>query len=274
MDIKLFDSAFAAIPEAFKKASPICAMVLGSGWNTAVNQLEVIAEISYSDIPNFGGATVIGHSGRLLLVRTKTGREALAFCGRRHWYEGADWEAVVMPVELARRLGVSTMLITNAAGGIRQSLRPGDMVAIRDHLRLTDISPLRGAHNPHFGPRFPDQSAVYNQELIQKLKTVALEGGTILTDGVYAFSSGPAFETPAEIRAYGILGADLVGMSTVPEAMYASSIGMKVAAVSFVSNMAAGISPNTTLSGDEVIECANQNAESMAKLVVGFVESL
>jgi purine-nucleoside phosphorylase len=148
------------------------------------------------------------------------------------------------------------------------------MVAIRDHLRLTDISPLRGAHNPHFGPRFPDQSAVYNQELIQKLKTVALEGGTILTDGVYAFSSGPAFETPAEIRAYGILGADLVGMSTVPEAMYASSIGMKVAAVSFVSNMAAGISPNTTLSGDEVIECANQNAESMAKLVVGFVESL
>ena len=96
MDIKLFDSAFAAIPEAFKKASPICAMVLGSGWNTAVNQLEVLAEISYSDIPNFGGATVIGHSGRLLLVRTKTGREALAFCGRRHWYEGAEWEAFYM----------------------------------------------------------------------------------------------------------------------------------------------------------------------------------
>ncbi|MBQ2282179.1 MAG: purine-nucleoside phosphorylase [Kiritimatiellae bacterium] len=274
MDIKLFDEAFAAIPEAFKNSSPICAMVLGSGWNKAVDQLEILAEISYADIPNYGGATVIGHSGRLLLVKTKSGREALAFCGRRHWYEGAEWEAVVMPVELARRLGVSTMLITNAAGGIRQSLRPGDMVAIRDHLRLTDISPLRGAHNPHFGPRFPDQSAVYNQELIQKLKNVALEGGTILTDGVYAFSSGPAFETPAEIRAYGILGADLVGMSTVPEAMYASSIGMRVAAVSFVSNMAAGISPNTTLSGDEVIECANQNSEAMAKLVVGFVEAL
>ncbi len=274
MDIKLFDEAFASIPEAFKNASPICAMVLGSGWNTAVQQLEVIAEISYADIPNYGGATVIGHAGKLLLVRTKSGREALAFCGRRHWYEGADWEAVVMPVEIARRLGVKTMLITNAAGGIRQSLHPGDMVAIRDHLRLTDINPLRGAHNPLFGPRFPDQSAVYNPELIQMLKNVALQNGTILTDGVYAFSSGPVFETPAEIRAYGILGADLVGMSTVPEAIFASAIGMKVAAVSFVSNMAAGISPNSTLSGDEVIECANQNASSMARLVLGFIEAL
>ena len=271
MDPKIFDEAFAALPERIRAAKPACAMILGSGWSRAVEGLDVLAEIPYGAIPHFGDATVIGHAGRLLLVRGPAGGEALAFCGRRHWYEGAGWEAVVMPVEIARRLGCPALLITNASGGIRPDLEPGDMVVIRDHIRMNHLNPLRGPHNPDFGPRFPDQSRVYTPSLVEALLAAGSETGHALTTGVYVFASGPAFETPAEIRAYGLLGADLVGMSTVPEAMFASACGLQVAGLSFVSNHAAGIAKHS-LSGSEVIECAERNADKMAAVVRAFLQ--
>lgn len=270
MDTKIFDEAFASLPESIRGAKPACALMLGSGWSRAVEGLDVLAEVPYGAIPHFGDVTVIGHSGRLLLVRAPGGGLALAFCGRRHWYEGAAWEAIVMPVEIARRLGCTVLLVTNASGGIRPDLEPGDMVAIRDHIRMNHLNPFRGPHNPAFGPRFPDQSHVYDPGLIELLLAAGREAGHALTTGVYVFASGPAYETPAEIRAYGLLGADLVGMSTVPEAMFANACGLKVAGLSFVSNHAAGIAKHS-LSGTEVVECAEKNSAKMAAVVLAFL---
>ncbi len=273
MNKQIFNEAFDSLPAAFRTVRPACLLMLGSGWSEAIRDADIVAEVPYRAIAHFGDATVIGHAGRLVLLRSASGADVLAFCGRRHWYEGAGWEAVVMPVEIARRLGVRTLLVTNASGGIRPDLKPGDMVIIRDHIRMNHLNPLRGAHDPDFGPRFPDQSCVYDRGLRARLQEAGETLGLTLTTGVYVFSSGPVFETPAEIRAYGILGADLVGMSTVPEAMFANACGMRVAGLSFVSNMAAGIS-DVALSGADVIECAKVNAPRMAALVGRFVETL
>jgi len=273
MNAKHFDEAFAALPEIVRRARPELAMTLGSGWNSATADMDVIAEIPYSDIPHFGGVTVIGHTGRLLLARTPSGGEMLVFSGRRHWYEGADWEAVVMPAEISRRLGIRDFIITNAAGGIRADFSPGDIVLLTDHIRLNHPNPFRGPHNPDFGPRFPDQSTVYSPELRARIGRAAADCGIELKQGVYIFASGPMYETPAEIRAYGILGADVVGMSTVPEASFANACGMRVAGLSFVSNMAAGISA-VALTGEDVIECAKSRAPELAALVKAVVGKL
>ncbi len=270
MDTKIFDEAFAALPGAIKSSKPVCAMILGSGWNKAISGMTVISEVPYGAIPHFGDATVIGHTGRLVLVRLPSGSEALVFCGRRHWYEGVSWESIVMPVEITRRLGVDKVLITNASGGIRSDLCVGDIVIISDHIRFNHLNPLAGNHDPAFGPRFPDQSRIYTTELQVLLRQSGEELGLNLTTGVYVFAAGPVFETPAEIRAYAILGADVVGMSTVPEAMFASACGIEVAGLSFVSNMASGLS-GALLSGTDVIECAKLNEDKMAALVRSFL---
>ena len=270
MDKQIFNEAFDSLPEVVRKSRPQRVLMLGSGWSEAIAGMDVVVEVSYGDIKHFGDVTVIGHAGRLVLLRLPTGGDLLAFCGRRHWYEGAGWEAIVMPVELGRRLGADTLLVTNASGGIRPDLTAGDIVIIRDHIRFNHLNPLRGPHDPDFGPRFPDQSNVYDVKLQESLRQAGEALGITLTTGVYVFSAGPVYETPAEIRAYGILGADLVGMSTVPEAMFANACGMRVAALSFVSNMAAGISA-VALSGTDVIECAKNNAPKMAALVRGFL---
>ncbi len=269
----MFDEAFEALPDVIRNSKPACTLMLGSGWSSVVEGMKVLAEVPYTDIPHFGGATVIGHTGRLVLCELPASGTVLAFMGRRHWYEGASWEAVVMPVEISRRLGVPALLITNAAGGIRRNLVAGDIVIIEDHIRMSPLSPLVGPHNPVFGPRFPDQTNVYSPELIEKLRLAGDEEGVELTKGVYVYSAGPVYETPAEIRAYEILGADLVGMSTVPEAMFASACGLKVAGLSFVSNMAAGIS-EINLSGEDVIECARRNTGKMAAIVRNFLGRL
>lgn len=270
MNKQIFNEAFDSLPEVVRQSRPQNVLILGSGWSQAIDGIDVIAEVPYGDIRHFGDATVIGHAGRLVLLRLPSGDDALAFCGRRHWYEGAGWEAIVMPVVLGQRLGADTLLITNASGGIRPDLAAGDIVILRDHIRFNHLNPLRGPHDPDFGPRFPDQSNVYDLNLQKRLREAGKAMGMKLTTGVYVFSAGPVYETPAEIRAYGILGADLVGMSTVPEAMFANACGMRVAALSFVSNMASGISDHA-LSGTDVIECAKANAPKMAALVRGFL---
>ena len=236
--------------------------------------VEVEAEVSYADIPGMGAATVLGHDGRLLLGRVPgSSREALFFCGRRHWYEGSEWEAVTMPAVLAHRLGCRAFFPTNAAGGVSRTLKPGDVAVISDHLRLSALSPLRGPHDPAFGPRFPDQSAVYDPRLRAVLREAGRRCGVVLAEGVYAFTGGPVYETPAEVRAYAALGADLVGMSTVPEATVASALGLRVAALSFVSNAAAGIS-ETPLDGEDVVKCAADHAPLLSALVLEGVRAL
>ncbi len=273
MNIRLFDEAFASLPASIRDSKPSCALMLGSGWSAAVKDMKVLAEVPYNEVPHFGDVTVIGHSGRLALLELPNGGTLLAFFGRRHWYEGASWEAIVMPAEISRRIGVPIFLITNASGGIRRSLSAGDIVIISDHIRMNHLTPLAGPHAEEFGPRFPDQTQVYNPELIETLKSAGKHAGLDLTTGVYAFSAGPAYETPAEIRAYEILGADLVGMSTVPEAMFASTCGMKVAGLAFVSNMASGLA-GVNLSGTDVIDCAERNTAKMSAVLQNFLAKL
>ncbi len=272
MNMDFLDRAFEAIPAPIRNARPRHGLVLGSGWSRAMEGMVVVADCPYADIPGLGRPEVQGHAGRLLLAH-RPGRPAdpfLAFCGRRHWYEGVGWEPVILPADVCRRLEVETLLITNAAGGIRTSLKPGDVVAIRDHLRISHLNPLRGPHHPEYGPRFPDQSQVYDPRLIERLQRAAVEAGVTLNEGVYAFSGGPSYETPAEIRAYGFLGADVIGMSTVPEAIVASAAGLRVAALSLVTNMAAGIS-GPHLVHDEVLAVADASAHTMTRILTAFL---
>lgn len=275
INMRLLDEAFEALPPEIRSSRPHCGLILGSGWSEAVGSLVVRAECPFATIPTLGSTAVVGHAGRLVLASLPDDPEflVLAFCGRRHWYEGVGWEPVVLPSDIFRRMGVRDLLITNAAGGIRLSLSPGDIVMLRDHLRMSHLNPLQGPHNPLFGPRFPDQTQVYHPALREVLRRAALDMDYNLSDGVYAFSAGPSYETPAEIRAYGILGADVVGMSTVPEAMIASASGIRVAALSLISNMAAGIS-GPHLSHDEVMQVAKDTAPVMAGLVTAFLRRL
>ncbi|MBM4163884.1 MAG: purine-nucleoside phosphorylase [Lentisphaerae bacterium] len=268
-DTAVFNAAFQALPAAFCERVPDCALILGSGWSDALAPERVLARLPYADIPGLGASTVSGHSGELLLC-TLAGRRVVAFCGRRHWYEGHGWTPVVLPVELIRRLGCQTLLITNAAGGITPALNPGSLLVLTDHLNLTGLSPLTGPLVPGWGLRFPDQTAVYTPLFRARLHAAAAEIGCDLTDGVYVFSPGPAYETPAEIRAFAALGADVVGMSTVPEAMVAHSAGIGVAAVSCVTNMAAGTG-GRTLAHAEVIAEMQRVQPLLARLIHAFV---
>jgi len=272
MNLQTLDIMFSALPPEIRSARPDYGLVLGSGWNRAVADLKEMCSVSFADIPGLGAAGVQGHSGRIVLAEhpMQAGRTLLVFCGRRHWYEGVGWEAIIYPIDVFRRLAIRTVLLTNASGGVSPDFAPGDIVAITDHLRMSSVCPLQGAHLPEFGARFPDQSCVYSDGLIRRLEDVAKPLGIALRRAVYAFTSGPVFETPAEIRAYAALGAGLVGMSTVPEAMVASACGMEVAAVSLVSNKAAGLG-GATLTHAEVLEAAERATPKMAALILGFV---
>ncbi len=272
MNTRLFDQAEAALPPAFARTPPACGLILGSGWGAALRTGRVLARVPYRDLPGLGASTVVGHAGELLLFE-RHGLRVAAFMGRRHWYEGAGWEPVVLPVELLRRLGAPRVLITNAAGGIDPNLHPGDLMLIRDQINTSGVNPLLGPLVPGWGPRFPDQSRVYDDGLGDLLRKAAHDTEVSLSDGVYAFTTGPGYETPAEIRAYASLGADAVGMSTVPEATVANAAGLRVAGLSCITNMAAGIS-GPHLSHDEVLEQTRKTGPLMAALLDAFLARL
>ncbi len=267
------EDARAAVAARWPDARPEHALVCGSGWGEVADAFTLLDSLSYDELPGFGAATVEGHQGRLLLAETEAGRRLLIFRGRRHFYEGEGWEPVVAPVRLAKNLGLKTLLLTNAAGGINPAFSPGDLMALTDHLNFMPGNPLVGPHDPDFGPRFPDQSAVYAPELLQILRDAAAQVGVTLREGAYLALSGPAFETPAEIRAFGKLGADAVGMSTVPEAMTANAAGLRVAALSCISNLAAGLSPEP-LSHEEVNETAQAAMPRMKQLILAYFQRL
>lgn len=267
-----FDAAFAAIPASWREFAPTVGVILGSGWGQTLLDKPYADSIPYASIPGYGASTVVGHAGEMRLIDTGRSR-VIAFCGRRHFYEGEGWGPVVMPIELMRRLGVRSVLLTNAAGAVNPALNPGDMLVIRDHVNTTGRNPLQGPVFPGWGTRFPDQSEVYSKELGDRMQMVAKRLGIRLPDGIYAFTSGPCFETPAEIRAYGIWGVDAVGMSTVPEAIVANAIGMKIVAMSCITNMAAGIA-GQRLCHEEVLEATAAAAPRMGALVAAAMDEI
>ena len=260
------DSAVEAVQKQWPHAKPRCGLILGSGWGEAVADLKGL-ELPYSKIPGFGKTGVMGHAGKLLAT-TINGMEVFIFQGRRHWYEGDGWTPVILPIYLLHALGANTVLLTNAAGGIRYDLGPGSLMAISDHINMLGSNPLIGPHNPKLGTRFPDQSDVYSKPLCEKL----LEAGADAT-GVYIATSGPTFETPAEIKQYRSMGADAVGMSTVPEAIVANALGMQVAGLSCICNWAAGISP-TKLTHEDVNQVAAEAMPRMKSTITAFLEEL
>lgn len=269
MQMKLFDEWAGALPDICFKDKVDLGIVLGSGWGAALEMDEVIQRVSYADIPHFGASTVQGHAGEFILYR-RAGKLIAAFAGRRHYYEGVGFEKVVFPIEILRRLGCDKVLLTNAAGGINAALKPGDFVILNDHLNLLGTNPLVGGHHEEWGPRFPDMSKVYTKRFRELLTGIAARREFRAMEGVYACLSGPAYETPAEIRAYKTLGADVVGMSTVPEAIFARACGFQIAAVSLVSNLAAGISP-VPLSHAEVMAASEEAKPRLKTLIDDFI---
>jgi len=272
MDIVMFDKAASGLPDLCFERMPDLGIVLGSGWGEALKADEVLFRLPYSDIPGLGASSVPGHAGELV-VYTRGGKRIVAWCGRRHFYEGVGWEPVVLPVEILRRMGCPNVLLTNASGGINPALKPGDFVIVRDHLNLVGVNPLIGAHNPEWGARFPDMTEVYTKRLAELLHASANRLALRAMDGVYAYASGPCYETPAEVNAYKAQGADVVGMSTVPEAVFARSCGMRVAGVSLVSNLAAGISRHP-LDHEEVVAAGAAAKPRMAALIDDFIARL
>ena len=251
---------------------PDVCLVLGSGLGPLTDRVETISEISYETIPHFPRTTVAGHDGKLL-VAMLSGRLTFIMKGRFHFYEGYSTQEATFYVRVMAMLGVNTLVMTNAAGGINKDMHPSELMVITDHIGLFCDSPLRGANLDEFGPRFPDQTCVYDVDLRNKLIDSANELNIPLHQGVYAYTRGPQYETPAEIRALRVLGADAVGMSTVAEAIAASHSGLKVLAVSCITNYAAGIS-GQPLSHAEVMENANASSKNSIALMEKFFSKL
>lgn len=251
---------------------PTIGLVLGSGLGEYAETLEDAVRIAYSEIPSFPVPTIPGHSGALVIGR-KCGREVVVLQGRIHYYEGLPQQEITLPIRVLAALGVKTVVLTNACGGVNLAFKPGDLMLISDHINYSGANPLIGPNMDEFGPRFPDMSDLYTASLRRQIKQKAQESGISLREGVYAMYSGPNYETPAEIRMFRILGADTVGMSTVPEAIVAGHCGMQVVGVSCVTNMAAGVLP-VKLSHEEVTETANRVKKVFQKLIDLIVEIL
>lgn len=268
MDMSVFDKAAASLPDACFEKPVDAGIVLGSGWSGALTADETVLRVQYADVPGLGAAGVAGHAGEFVLFN-RCGRRIAAWCGRRHYYEGCGWESVVMPIELLRRMGCRRVLLTNASGGINPALRPGDFVIIRDHINTAGCNPLEGAHQPEWGERFPDMTEVYRRHFAERLHACANRALIRAMDGVYAWTPGPCYETPAEVQAYKSWGADVVGMSTVPEAVFAKACGMDVAGLSLVANLAAGIA-RSPLKHEDVIAASKAARPAMAAFVDCF----
>ncbi len=240
-------------------------LILGSALGGIAEMIENKTVIKYKEIPNFLVSTVDSHAGELI-IGDLAGKRVVCMSGRFHFYEGYDFEKLAIPVRVFKILGVQKLILTNAAGGINAGFKPGDLMLIKDHIKLVGASPARGSNIPEFGPRFFDVTNMYTKELRNLAKDVAAKEEIDLKEGVYYFATGPQFETPAEIRAMRILGGDAVGMSTVTEAITAAHCGIKVLGISLISNMAAGIldKPVTT---EEVDEEGKKAKDKMMRLL-------
>jgi len=253
------------------ECKPEIGLILGSGLGDIADEIEGI-RIPYEEIPGFEASTVQGHAGQLVIGKF-CGKDVVAMQGRFHFYEGHPMSKVVFPVRIMKLLGIEKLLVTNAAGGICTDFVPGDLMIIEDHLNLTGTNPLIGKNDDDLGPRFPDMSNAYDKNLRAIVEEIGNELGIKLKKGVYAGLSGPTYETPAEVRMLRILGADAVGMSTVPEVIVANHMGIKVIGISCITNMASGIL-DQPLSHHEVIETTEEVKRDFTKLVKRIIEKI
>ena len=259
------------IKEATKNATINSAIILGSGMGGFENRFESKYSIDYGDIPNFIKPSVEGHAGNLSIVEFGNKLTAI-LSGRAHYYEGYDISDIVLPTRALIDLGINTLVITNAAGGISENYEPGDIVNIKDHINLTGSNPLMGKNIDELGPRFPDMTDTYNKEL-SKIADSISKYIFKYKDCVYAWFTGPTYETPAEVSFAKAIGADLVGMSTVPEAIVGNHAGINISAFSLVTNLAAGIRKEP-LSHDEVIDIANQSKDKLQSFMELFLTEI
>jgi len=261
------DAAAAIRRRIGDRAVPI-AIVLGSGLGGLADDIDVVAKIAYDDIPGFPPATVEGHAGAMI-AGTVAGRFVVALGGRFHMYEGHDVRLAAFPTRVVHALGAKTLIVSNAAGGLNRLWQPGDLMLIRDHINLMFRNPLVGRAEEG-DTRFPDMSAPYDEALAQVARETARDLGILLREGVYAGLLGPTYETPAEVRMLEFLGADAVGMSTVPEVIVARAVGMRVLGVSCITNLACGLSTRP-ITHAEVLETTARAAEMFKALVKGVI---
>ena len=265
MDIQQQIRAAADYIRARTAYRPAIGMVLGSGLGDFADTLEDAVRIPYSDIPNFPVPTAPGHAGALVFGR-KQGKEVVVLQGRIHFYEGLPQQVITLPVRVLAALGIRTLVLTNAAGGVNLDFGPGSLMLISDHINYSGANPLIGPNLDSFGPRFPDVSDLYSKALRCRVKEAASAAGIRLCEGVYMMFSGPNYETPAEVRMAKIVGADAVGMSTVPEALVAGHSGMEVLGISCITNIAAGLS-DQKLDHSEVLEIAARVHDTFQNLL-------
>lgn len=263
---------YAQMLEAKIGIRPKIGIVLGSGLGDLGEKIEQCVAVDYADLPEFPVSTAPGHKGRFL-AGVLAGNPVLCMQGRLHTYEGHSMEALSLPIRVMRLLGVETLILTNAAGGINRAFSVGDIMLIEDHINFMGRNPLIGPNDSSFGCRFPDMSYAYSPELRQIAEACSQETGVSICKGVYLACTGPSYETPAEIRAFRALGADAVGMSTVPEVIVANHCGMQVLGFSLISNMAAGVT-NQRLTEEEVLETGRRKGAELQKLLCRILEKL
>ena len=251
---------------------PKVGMILGSGLGGLANSVEEAEQIPYQTLPNWPVSTVEGHQGRLV-IGSLEGQNVIVMQGRTHYYEGYSMAQIGLPVRVMQRLGVDTLIITNAAGAVNPDFSPGDLMVLTDHLNLigmTGLNPLRGPNLNELGPRFPDMSRAYDRQLIELARKVAEENGILLREGVYICLAGPSFETPADLRFLKSIGADAVGMSTVPEATVARHGGQRVLGISGISNKA-NLDGDTITTHEEVLEAGQIIVPKLTSLIRGVL---
>lgn len=251
---------------------PEVGIILGSGLGPLSKSIENPIEIPYAAIPNFLTSTVSSHAGKMIFGKI-SGKNVMCMSGRFHYYEGYDFEQLVLPVRVMKLMGVQTLILTNAAGGCNLDYKPGDIMVIKDHIKLNGASPLRGPNAEEFGARFFDVSDMYTKSLRELALSLKDTCSLKIHEGVYFYMPGPQFETPAEIRAIQILGGDAVGMSTVTEALTAAHCSMKLLGFSVISNMASGLK-NEAVTTEEVDDVTEMIAEPFSKYIATIIEKL
>lgn len=269
--IKL-EASIKVIQEEIGSFRPRIGLILGSGLGGLAEEIADPCIVPYEKIPHFPLSTVAGHAGQLVCGMLE-GAAVIACQGRFHYYEGYSLKEVTYPVRIMQKMGIEVLIVTNAAGGINTSFKPGDLMLINDHINLMGDNPLRGQNHEELGPRFPDMSEAYSKELRVLAKAVAQDLNIELKEGVYAGLMGPSYETPAEIRFLRNIGADAVGMSTVPEVIVANHGGMKVLGISCITNMAAGVL-DKPLNHAEVVETAEKAKQNFSKLIKTILKAL
>ncbi len=253
--VKEINDAVAYIKSKYNE-QPSVGIILGSGLGSFVNEIEIESEINYEDIPHFPVSTVEGHNGKLIFGNL-SGKKVVAMAGRFHYYEGYTTQEVVFPVRVLKYLGVHTLVISNAAGGLNTAYKVGDLMIIKDHISMLTLNPLLGKNEKEFGPRFPDMSEPYQYQLIEKAKKIAQENHIVVNEGVYVGVTGPTFETRAEYRMLNLLGGDAVGMSTVQEVIASVHLGLPVFAMSVITDVGIRDDENT-ITHEEVLQAAKE----------------